>query len=315
VQIDFVGLSFAPGESLRYQYQLVGADRDWSAPTDQRAVNYANLAPGRYRFLVRAVNSDGVASPTPATMMFTILRPVWQRWWFILLMTVLVGLVILVLYRYRLAQALKLERVRTRIATDLHDDIGASLSQMALLTEIIKQQHAVTNPEALRMLTQVADTSRRLVDTMSDIVWSVDPRRDTLSHLAQRIERFAASALGAKGIAWDLQTPAEDTFKLTPDQRRHIYLIFKEAITNIARHAECTSAWLAINLRDHQLEAEIRDDGRGLDGARASDDWRPAGGGHGLENMRARAAELRGQLQIESAAGQGTRLILSIPLK
>lgn len=315
MQIDFVGLSFAPGELLRYQYKLEGADRDWSASSEQRSINYANLAPGRYRFFVRAINSDGITSPQPGIVSFTILPPLWQRWWVLLLAVLSVALVGYIVHRSRVTRLIELERVRTRIATDLHDDIGASLSQMALLTEIIKQQHAVTNPEALRMLTQVADTSRRLVDTMSDIVWSVDPRRDTLSHLAQRIERFAAGTLGSKGIAWEFQTPAEDTFKLTPDQRRHLYLIFKEAITNIARHADCTSASLAIAVRDHQLAAEIRDDGRGLHDARLSDDLRPAGGGHGLENMRARAAELRGHLQVESAAGQGTRLILKVPLK
>ncbi|MBI3950058.1 MAG: hypothetical protein HY314_06350 [Acidobacteria bacterium] len=155
LQIDFVALSFAPGESLRYQYRLDGADRDWSAPTDQRLVNYANLAPGHYRFLVRAVNADGVANPTPATITFTILRPLWQRWWVLMLAALTLGLIGYAAYRYRVGQLLRVERVRTRIATDLHDDIGASLSHMAILSEVVKRQIGVSHPGAAQMLADI----------------------------------------------------------------------------------------------------------------------------------------------------------------
>ncbi|MGH9940517.1 MAG: ligand-binding sensor domain-containing protein, partial [Blastocatellia bacterium] len=134
LQIDFVGLSFAPGESLRYQYRLEGADVDWGAPTEQRTITYAKLSPGRYRFLVRAVNSDGVLSPYPASVSFKILSPIWRRWWFITMAGALAGAVACAVYRYRVAQLVALERVRTRIAADLHDDIGSSLSQISVLS-------------------------------------------------------------------------------------------------------------------------------------------------------------------------------------
>ncbi|MBI3949884.1 MAG: ATP-binding protein [Acidobacteria bacterium] len=315
LQIDFVGLSFAPGESLCYQYQLAGADREWSAPTDQRTVNYANLAPGRYRFLVRAINSDGVVSPTPATITFTILRPVWQRWWLIMLMAMLVGLVVWAFYRYRLAQALKLERVRTRIATDLHDDIGSSLSQVAILSEVVKQHPTVTQPKLVQMLTQIAEMARNLVDGMSDIVWSIDPRRDDLNNLSQRIGQFAFDVLDVKGISWELQSPpVAEPVKLTPEQRRHIYLIFKEAVNNIVRHANATAVLLTLNVSGRQLLAEISDNGRGFESGRLPTGSDRNRGGHGLRNMRARADQLGGQLRIDSAPGNGTRLTLMVPL-
>ncbi len=313
--IEYVGVSFQSERVLRYQYRLEGVDTDWSLPTEQRSVSYARLAPGSYRFLVRAINRDGETSREPAVFEFRILPPIWQRWWFLVLAAMVAGSVVYALHRYRVARLIELERVRTRIASDLHDDIGSSLSQMAILSEVVKRHPTVTQPELAHMLTHIADMARGLVDGMSDIVWSIDPRRDDLRHLIERIGQFAFDVLGAKGIAWELQTqPPSVTMKLTPDQRRHIYLIFKEAITNIARHAHCTSVLLTLKVADHRLIAEIYDDGRGFDRARLTDEARPMRGGHGLENMQARAAELGGQLQIESAPDLGTRLILSIPL-
>src|SRR5262249_17560254 len=135
LQINFVGLSFAPGESLRYQYQLEGADRDWGAPTGLRAITYAKLSPGRYWFLVRAVNSVGALSRRPASVSFKILSPIWQRWWFLAMACALAAAAGIAAYRRRVSQLVALERVRTRIAADLHDDIGSSLSQISVLSE------------------------------------------------------------------------------------------------------------------------------------------------------------------------------------
>src|SRR5262249_27546465 len=128
VQIDFFGLSFSPGEVLRYRYRLEGADLDWSALTEQRTINYANLSPGTYRFQVQTVDTDGNSSPSAATVSFTVLAPLWRRSWFLALAALSTGMIGLAFYRYRVARLLELERVRTRIATDLHDDVGSGLS-------------------------------------------------------------------------------------------------------------------------------------------------------------------------------------------
>src|SRR5262249_1771257 len=140
IQIDFVGLSFAVGDVLRYQYKLEGSRSDWSAPTEQRTLSLAGLAPGHYRFLVRAVNSDGLSSTPPAIVAFTILPTIWARWWFLLAAIAVLILGIYALYRYRVTRLLELERVRTRIAADLHDDIGSNLSLIAGLSEVLRQQ-------------------------------------------------------------------------------------------------------------------------------------------------------------------------------
>ncbi len=316
LQIDFVGLSLSPGEWLRYQYQLVGADRDWSTPTDQRTINYASLSPGAYRFLVRAVSADGIPSSTPASVDFTILPPMWQRWWFLALAIAFAGLFIYAIYRYRLARLVELERVRTRIAADLHDDIGTGLSQMALLSDVVKRQIRSQQEASEDLLTDIARTGRELVDAMSDIVWAIDPRRDDLKNVVYRVRQLATDALDIRGIRWEFLAPeASENVKLNPEQRRHIYLIFKEAITNIVRHADCGSIRLSLNVSDHRLVAEIRDDGAGFAVSTSSDPSTRTRGGNGLVNMRARAAELGGQVEIESSPGGGTRLTLSVPLK
>jgi signal transduction histidine kinase/ligand-binding sensor domain-containing protein len=315
VQIDFFGLSLAPGEALRYQYRLEGSGEDWSEPTELRTVNYPGLPPGTYRFLVQAVSADGTVSDKPAVVSFTILPPVYQRWWFIALVAAAAGAMAYLFYRYRVRRLVELERVRTRIATDLHDDIGASLSRMAILSEVVKRQTATEHKESSAMLTEIAESARGLVDSMSDIVWAIDPRKDDLNSLAQRIRRFASDVLEAQGIQWQFDAPGGiENIKLPPEQRRHLFLIFKEAINNIARHAECRQAWLNISVAHNRLVAEIRDDGRGFS-HNSSEQPVASMGGNGLRNIQARAAELGGSLAIDSANGRGTRLKISLPLK
>jgi ligand-binding sensor domain-containing protein/signal transduction histidine kinase len=315
VQIDYVGLSFRAGETLRYQTMLEGADKTWGEPSLQRTVNYAQLAPGTYRFLVRAVTSDGTTSSRPATISFRILSPIWQRWWFLTLAGLFLAGVTFLAYRYRVAQLLELERVRTRIATDLHDDIGSSLSRMAILSEVLKRDKGVIPSSSVERLTDIADTSRSLVDTMSDIVWSIDPRRDDLRNVIQRLRQFASDVLETQGVKWKLTTAPElDGIKLTPEQRRHLFLIFKEALTNIARHSSSQNVSLSIKAIGNHLYAEICDDGNGFSSAETLDNEN-GNRGHGLANMRARAAELGGSLEIRSTFGSGTKIILHIPIR
>src|SRR5262249_17452854 len=146
LQIDFTGLNFAPGELLRYQYKVEGAGEGWSAPTEQRSVNY-RLAPGRYRVYGRAVNSDGAGSANPATLTSRILPPLWERWWFLALFAIVLTFTVYRLYHYRVARLMEIERVRTRIASDLHDDIGANLSLIAGLSDVLRQQAPSSDPQ------------------------------------------------------------------------------------------------------------------------------------------------------------------------
>ena len=307
LQVAFVGFSDGPEANLRYSYMLEGGESGWQGPGRDHEANYPELAPGSYRFLVKAVNSEGQESPTPAEIDFTILPPVWGRWWFRLLALLACGALLYGAYRYNLNRLLELERVRTRIATDLHDDIGSSLSGMAFLSEAVKQQVGSTRPEAFEMASEVATMARGLARSLSDVVWSIDPRRDDLRNVITRV-RQSAALLEAQGIAWSMEEPPEpQKVKLTPEQRHHLYLIFKEALNNIARHAHCATAKLTIAVENRQLRAEIVDDGRGF--SEAGDR------GNGLRNMKLRAAQMGGSMTVAANAGHGVRLELTVPLK
>jgi ligand-binding sensor domain-containing protein/signal transduction histidine kinase len=307
VQIDFVGLSFGMGEALRYQFMLEGVEREWGVPTAQRSVNYANLRPGTYRFLVRALTADGLPSSSPAIVAFTILPPVWQRWWFLALVALTASLAVYSLYRYRVARLLELERVRTRIATDLHDDIGSSLSQVSVLSEVIRRRIG-DKPAVAEPLSMIANLSRDLIDSMNDIVWAINPKRDRLSDLTQRMRRFASDAFTVRDIEFSFSAPdPEHDTRLGADMRREIFLIFKESVNNVVRHSGCNEARIDFSIQHGALELRVYDDGRGFYPEIASD-------GNGLASMRQRALRIGGALDISSQGEQGTTVSLKAPL-
>jgi signal transduction histidine kinase len=309
MQIDFGSIDFDLDSDLRYQYRLEGADRDWSTPTSYRSVNYAGLAPGSYRFAVRAVDEKGALSEAPAVVQFRILPPLWRRWWVLTLAVALLAALAYTVHRYRLARVLELEGVRMRIATDLHDDLGSSLSRIAILSEVLHQRVDQNDAELTGPLSRIADVSRELVDSMSDIVWAINPRRDRVSDLVQRMRRFASDTLAAREIEFNFSAPADDArSNLGADIRRQVYLVFKESIHNALRHAGCSRVEIELDLHGDQLSLTIRDDGRGFAPDEEVD-------GHGLESMRRRASELRGTLDVESRPGSGTVVTLRFPLR
>lgn len=307
LQIDFVGLSFAVGESLRYQYRLEGADADWSAPNAQRAINYANLAPGRYRFLVRALSSDGGVSWTPATITFNVRPHFWQRWWFLALGALAAIAVSYSIYRYRIARVLEVANLRTRIATDLHDDIGANLTKIAILSEVARQQRG-KDDEIDSPLSSIASISRDSVASMSDIVWAINPKRDSLQDLVRRMRRHAEEIFTTRDIGLEFRAPGvDDHLKLGVDVRRDLFLIFKEAVNNVARHSRCSRVEIDFRTEGSELLLRVSDNGAGFDPDIESE-------GQGLTSMRRRASARGGSLEIKSNSGGGTTTTCRVPI-
>lgn len=320
LEVKFTSPNFTPGEVIQFQTKLEGSDSDWSAPSAQRVVTFANLSPGSYRFLVRAINADGVSSKTPATVSFTVIPPVWRRWWFMGMVAFTITGLAYALYRYRINRLLELERVRTRIATDLHDDIGASLSKIAILSEVVHQRVAPVAPDSKEInkpLEEIAETSRELVDSMSDIVWAINPQRDHLNDLIQRMRNIAGemTELRDMGLRVHLSGVEGKNLHLGTDLRREVYLIFKETINNLIKHSDCEMVNVEFKLEGDTLLIEVKDDGKGFDVPSMSKGNYNGRGGNGLPSMKKRAAALGGSYEIDSQIGKGTTATLRVPLK
>jgi signal transduction histidine kinase/ligand-binding sensor domain-containing protein len=289
---------------LLYQTRLSGVDADWTPPSPLRSVRYLSLAAGSYDLSIRAVTPEGVASSQPAHVRFRIARPVWQRWWFLTLAALAAGCAAYTAHRIRLSRLLAIERLRTRIATDLHDDIGASLSEIAILSEVARQGGNGADP-----LGRIAGIARELVESLSDLVWAISPRRDKVDDLVRRMRQFAEDLLVAQNIDFQLTAP-RSSLQLDPDLKREIFLIYKECIHNAVRHSSCRCVRTKLNMDSGWLILSIRDDGLGMSGEEI-----PARGGHGIANMRRRAAGLGGNLEVNSMPGKGAEFVLRVPFE
>jgi ligand-binding sensor domain-containing protein/signal transduction histidine kinase len=305
IQIEFAGVAFGAGERLRYQHMLEGADQVWSQPAEQRAVHLGSLAPGRYRFLVRAVNAAGVVSETPASFSFTILSPLWQRWWFLALAATMAGLAAYTVYRYRVARLVALERVRTRIAADLHDDIGSSLSQISVLSEVLRNQLGEQEARVSKNLSLINRVSQEALDSMSDIVWAINPQQDRLSDLVRRMRRVASEALPARDIEFTFNAPGLD-LKLGADIRRQVFLMFKETINNLVRHSNCALASIDLRIEGTCLVLTVTDNGKGFEPDQINE-------GNGLISLRRRARSLGGETVVSSRKGEGATVMIKVP--
>jgi ligand-binding sensor domain-containing protein/two-component sensor histidine kinase len=307
LMIDFVGLQFKGDNALSYRHKLEGSDEDWSKPDKNRSISFANLAPGDYRFVVYAVNEDGIASAQPAAFRFKTYPPIYLRWWFLALAVLLVLGIIYAFYRTRLQKLLAVERTRTLIATDLHDDIGSNLSKISVLSEVVRLQLEQEGKSDDKLLSSIADISRQSVGSMSDIVWAINPKRDSVLEMLRKMREHAEEIFVPKGITVEFSEPEKIAkIKLPMDLRRDLYLIFKEAINNIAKHSNCKNVRINFDIYHQEIILQIEDDGIGFD---LSDETN----GNGLTNMKKRAERSKGSLQIESALNEGTKITVQLP--
>ena len=317
LEFDFTALSFNSPENIRFQYQLEGFDNGWVDGGLERRASYSRLAEGTYQFLVRACNSGGTWSAPGAGLTFTVTPFFWQNWWFwlavvLLFTSAVVTVVRLVLLRQlRLkVQALErqsaLDRERTRIARDIHDDIGNLLTQVTLLSSLTLRDRG--EPEKTgEHVQQISSTVEQVTNSLDEIVWAVNPRNDTLPQLIDYIGQFTVGFLQTAGIRGQVDLPDHPPHRVVPaDVRHNVFLAVKEALNNVARHSGATEVHLRITTTEQKLELSIQDNGRSFDVVSAN------GSGNGLRNIRQRMDELGGRLDVESKPGIGTRITLSV---
>ncbi len=299
----FIGITLKSSYNVKYQFKMEGLDKNWSAITDRNEAPYGNLPNGDYTFKVKAMNSEGYWSKE-LNYSFVITPPWWRTIWFYSVELVFVILVLYSLYRYRMNQIIRLQTIRNKIAHDLHDDIGSTLNSISIYSQIA-QQDPEKKQEALEM---IGDSSRKVIDAMSDIVWAVNPDNDSFEDIILRMRSLAFNLLRAKNIEFTFRASESlNDIKLSMEKRRNLYLIFKESLNNLVKYSEATLVSIHLFSEDSLVKLIIRDNGKGFD------PLLPANG-NGLNNMKIRAKEMKAQIKIDSAIGEGTSTELFLKL-
>jgi signal transduction histidine kinase/sugar lactone lactonase YvrE len=321
--LDFVALGYREPAKNQYAYMLEGFDKQWVHCGTRRYAAYTNLDGGSYVFRVKGSNNDGLWNEKGAAVHIRVIPPPWRTWWAYVLYVLFAVAAVVAIIQFRVRRVLAVERLRQRIAADLHDDIGSGLTRISLLSDILRQQlqsgrgDADAPSDAFTTsgrgieggIGRIGVISRELTESMTDVVWSIDPRNDSLEKLLQRILLFAVEMCESKEIELEYSAPAaaDQRRRIGSDVARCVLLLVKESVNNLVRHSGCARASLAIGIASGALTIRVRDDGRGFDAEQLKRI-------NGLENMRARAAKLGGTLEIRSAPGEGTTLEASIPL-
>jgi signal transduction histidine kinase/ligand-binding sensor domain-containing protein len=318
IEFAFTALSFNSPENVQFRHRLQGFDTDWIEGGTQRSALYPRLPAGRYEFEVTACNEAGVWNKTGFHLPFAVLPFFWQTWWFRALLVMSFTAAVIALVRYvsfrrlrlrmrLLEQQAVLDKERARIAKDLHDDLGASMTQMTLVLELALQRRR--EPDAV--IGTVQDgllAAREAIKSLDAAVWAVNPANNTLPELVAYIGQFGMEFLQQANIRCVLDLPDHPPERPVSAELRHsLFLIVKEALNNVVRHAQAGEVRLQISLTATALDLLIADNGRGIE--RKPEDIL----GDGLRNMRQRAEELDAQFQIESAPGAGVKISVRYP--
>ena len=320
IEIEFTALSFVAPENVGFRYKLEGWDENWiNVPRGQRAVSYTRLPAGHYRFRATACNNAGIWNETGAMLAFEVEPFVWQTWWFRLAVVGLLMSGVAVVVRYyqrrkylarlrKLEQEAALQKERARIAKDIHDELGANLTQISLLGKFT--QHDLAEPaKAGAHVEKIAAIARQGVKSVDEIVWAVNPRNDTFSQLLDYSGQYAVDFLCAADIRCRIDFPEKVPVRELPADIRHgLFMVVKEALHNAVKHSGATEITLSVQLQNDLLHLSIADNGRGFSSPKEN------ALADGLRNMRQRAADLGGHCTIASQPGTGTNVRVELTL-
>jgi two-component sensor histidine kinase len=313
IELDFkpqhIGISFVDkSDTLKAQYaiQLKGSDNvEWIKIGSQNFMSYSNLFGGEYEFLAKNLQNNAQNS-----LKFKIKPAFWQSWWFVpsifLYILVVLGIIIYLFLMYRFRQKMQTQRVQDKIARDLHDDVGSTLSSIAILTQVAKNQLQNSPEKAQILLNQISENAQEMLENMSDIVWTNKTLNDNFEQLSIRMQEFTAKMLEPKGIEYDFSFDESlKSIKWNPQKYYDFYMIFKEAINNIAKYSEAKMLKISLLKDKNILLMTIKDDGKGFDQKHQKL-------GNGILNMKKRAEQLKGNFMISSELGKGTKIEVEV---
>lgn len=304
ITIEFAAMDWLYPFKTTYTYNIEGYGL--SQNDGDGRLRLTGLSPGKYVVHVKAINNGGEWSNE---IVFTIIirSPFWKTWWFITLCAIILMGLMYILYRYRIRQLKQLHEMRNNISSNLHDDIGASLSNIHILNELAKRNTGNAE-KTIEYLDKAGEDIQRISESLSDIVWNINPRYDQFENLLIRMKRYAAEMMDGRNISYTINFPPDaDMIKLNIDKRRDLYLIFKEAVNNLVKYSGAAEAHITMNISSRMLSLTINDNGCGFDINKIKE-------GNGLTNMRQRATKWKGMLNVESAAGKGTSIELKFPI-
>jgi ligand-binding sensor domain-containing protein/two-component sensor histidine kinase len=301
ISFEFAALDYSNPTENQYAFMLEGLDDEWKyVDAERRIANYINLPAGEYYFHIRGSNSDGLWNKSGTTVKLIITPPYWKTWWFITLMIIIAAIAVYYLSTVKIKQQLAIEKLKTKLAADLHDNVGSSLTEISILSEVAAQKNNGHNDS--RELKNISETARQLIDTMSDIVFVVNPERDSLHDLIIKIKDSYYDFLNSVGISFRVKNIDKvDDIKLSMDYKQNLLLIFKEGINNAVKHSKCKRIMLKAKAKGDAVEMSLTDDGIGFDEKNISF-------GNGISNIESRANKIGGKITFRSAQGNGTTI-------
>ena len=306
ISFSYAALNYTQSYKNRYAYRLEGLETKWIDAADRRFAAYANIGPGTYTFHVKASNNNGVWNEKGAKITFIISPSWWNTWWFYTLAVILVAAIIYTLFRLRLQQEIKAMEVRNTISRDLHDEVGSTLSSIGFLSSMALNDADENNAKILGTLNNINESSTRMLDVMNDIIWNIQPKNETVKNILARMVSFASDILEAKKINLHINIAENlDHLQLGLTERHNFYMIYKEAINNLAKYSNAAEAWVSLEFKHPYLVLEIRDNGRGFDPKNIRD-------GNGLRNMQSRAEKIGALYNLRTVLNEGTRITVQL---
>jgi ligand-binding sensor domain-containing protein/two-component sensor histidine kinase len=294
-------------DKLVFEYRLSSIDPGWIQAGLTNMGIYTLVPPGNYVFQVRTKNEAGEYSEI-SSFAFKIRKPYWETWWFRSIFILLLLAILAVFYRMHINRIISLANLRNRVARDLHDDMGSTLSTINILSTMAKSKLNTDQLRTSEYLSKISENSIRMMEAMDDIVWSIKPNNDSMDKIIARMREFTTNVLEAKEI--DFRFEVEDAvYDLKPSMevRRDLFLIFKEAVNNLAKYSKCSRAYIKFGILDKKLRLMIKDYGVGFDPQEADS-------GNGLNNMRKRADSLQADFSLISSPGKGAEVLIFIPI-
>ncbi len=302
LRFQYAAAQYKAPTKTRYQVWLEGFEEGWSDWTSEVQKDYTNIPEGNYTFHVRARDVYGTISQAD-TFSFQIFPPWYRTWWAYVLYVLLIGGVLYGIHRIRINQILREQRIRNRIASDLHDEVSATLSSITYFAQAIRQ---VPNEQADRFVDLISESASEAKEKITDIIWSIDPKKDDWIDLLSKCRRFASDLFESKNIDYELDIDINIDQPLDLELRQHLWLIFKEMTVNAARHSKADKVKVVFGMEENLLKLVVQDNGQGIQ--RGSDQRE----GKGIKNIRNRAEQIKADLKLETRENEGTQWTMTL---